>query len=522
MNNRGPIDRRRRLGPDGAPRRHHVTGTGALLVTCVVLAACRAGGDGAVATGPAPSNSTVATVAADAAATTTAAPTTVPSGIAGGAGAAPNVLPAGPAPTDTGFLAPPMPGRPTRNSIVLNSLPAEAMSLTVEYGTAPDRLDRRTPPATVAGGQPVETVIDGLTGGTRYYYRVVRDGSPGAVRSFVTQAPPGDSFTFVAQGDSHPERAGKQFDEALYRKTLASEAAAQADFAIAIGDDFSVDTLKTVDATTVRNVYQRQRPWLGTVGVPWFLVNGNHEQASRANLDGTPDNVAVWAQNSRNSLFPQPAPDNFYRGDAEEVPHIGLLRDYYAFTWGDALFVIIDPYWHSPQAVDNSFGDKSGKTRDPWEATLGETQYRWLTETLRSSTATHKFVFAHHVNGTGRGGVELAGTYEWGNAAQYPAKRPGWPTTIHQLFVETGVTIFFQGHDHIYVHQELDGVTYQSLPEPANPFYSWENADAYDSGTELPNSGHVRVEVSRDVVTVSYVRTWLDRPDEVADRYEVR
>ena len=35
-----------------------------------------------------------------------------------------------------------------------------------------------------------------------------------------------------------------------------------------------------------------------------------------ANLDGTPDNVAVWAQTSRNAYYPQPAPDVFYTGDA--------------------------------------------------------------------------------------------------------------------------------------------------------------------------------------------------------------
>jgi len=83
------------------------------------------------------------------------------------------------------------------------------------------------------------------------------------------------------------------------------------------------------------------------------------------------------------------------------------------------------------------------------------------------------------------------------------------------------VTIFFQGHDHIFVRQELDGVVYQTLPEPANPFYSWENADAYQSGDKFPNSGHVRVTVAPDGVTVDYVRSYLDKPDEIAFTYTV-
>jgi hypothetical protein len=76
-------------------------------------------------------------------------------------------------------------------------------------------------------------------------------------------------------------------------------------------------------------------------------VNGNHEQAARYLLDGTPDNVAVWAQNARNAYYAEPAPDGvFYTGNVEQIPFInGPLRNYYAWTWGNALFVVIDPYW---------------------------------------------------------------------------------------------------------------------------------------------------------------------------------
>ena len=42
-----------------------------------------------------------------------------------------------------------------------------------------------------------------------------------------------------------------------------------------------------------------------------------------------------------------------------------------------------------------------------------------------------------------------------------------------------GVTIFFQGHDHLFAHQQLDGVTYQALPNPADYTYSAFNSDAY-------------------------------------------
>jgi hypothetical protein len=284
-----------------------------------------------------------------------------------------------------------------------------------------------------------------------------------------------------------------------------------------------VDALKDVNAETVKDVYIYQRQFLGMVEKPLFLVNGNHEQASLANLNGTDQNVAVWAQTARNSYFSLPAPDNFYSGDIESNQTIGLLRDYYAFSWGDALFIFIDPYWHSTQAVDNSFGSKhdQNKKRDIWNSTLGDTQYRWFRHTLENSKAKYKFVFAHHVNGTGRGGIELADSSEWGDAAQLAAHRPGWEKTIHRLMVDNHVTVFFQGHDHLFARQEKDGIIYQTMPEPANPNYTVENSNAYKSGDIFPNSGHVRVTVSNDGVIVDYIRSYLDRSDELAYTYTV-
>lgn len=424
-----------------------------------------------------------------------------------------NAGPQGPAP----FLAPEVLGRPTDHSVTVNVVPTEELEIYLEYGAAPGVYTGRTPAESHPGGRPFEVTLDGLHPDTRFYYRL-RYRQPGATgfmageeQSFYTQRAPGSTFTFDIQGDSHPERVRKQFDSNLYTRALLNAAADQPDFYMTIGDDFSVDTLKIVNADTVAQLYANQRQYLGLVGAPVFLVNGNHEQAALANLNGTPDNVAVWAQTARHAYYPQPAPDGFYTGDAEPVEFIGLLRDYYAFTWGDALFVVIDPYWHSPQTVDNPFGvDRDEKkTRDLWNITLGEAQYQWLKRTLETSTARFKFVFAHHVNGTGRGGIELAYSYEWGNAAQLAAHRPGWDKPIHQLMADNDVTIFFQGHDHIFARQELDGVIYQTLPEPANPFYTYENADAFRSGDKFPNSGHVRVTVSPERVTVDYIRAFL-------------
>ena len=430
-------------------------------------------------------------------------------------------------------------GRPTDRAVTLNVLAGDSREGFVEYGTAAGRYGEHSGTVSLPAGTPVEVALGGLEPDTAYFYRLrwrkpgEKDLAAGQEHRFHTQRAPGSTFTFEIQGDSHPERA-HQHDPALYAQTLVAAAADRPDFYMTIGDDFSVDTLRTVNAEAVGKIYLNQRLFLALVGhsSPVFLVNGNHEQAAACNLDGTPDNVAVWAQTARNRYFPQPAPDGFYTGDPEPVEFIGLLRDYYAWTWGDALFVVIDPYWHSPKPVDNVFGG-GGKSRDMWAITLGDAQYEWLKRTLDESKAKYRFVFAHHVLGTGRGGIEEADLYEWGGKNkrgewEFDRMRPGWKLPVHQLMVKSGVTIFFQGHDHIFVRQELDGVVYQTLPEPADPNYALYNREAYRTGDALPNSGRVRVTVSPEKVSVDYLRSYLpkdataEHPDgEVAFHYEI-
>ena len=103
-------------------------------------------------------------------------------------------------------------------------------------------------------------------------------------------------------------------------------------------------------------------------------------------------------------------------------------------------------------------------------------------------------MFAHHVLGTGRGAIEVAGDFEWGGRNQngswgFSENRRGWALPIHQLMAANHVTIFFQGHDHLFARQELDGVVCQELPNPADDTYSAFNEGAYTTGDTLPNAG---------------------------------
>ena len=429
-------------------------------------------------------------------------------------------------------------GRPTDNSIVINALAGTNLTAYFEYGTQAGLYTAVTSATHLTAGQPVEVVLSPLQPNTRYYYRLRYQAAgavtflAGAEHTFMTQRAPGSTFTFCIHGDSHPERTNNMYNPDFYALTLGTAAADQPDFYLTVGDDFSVDNIPTnqLTQTSVSYRYALQRQYLPIVAssAALFLVNGNHEQASLANLNNTNSvalgatnagvtysNVAVWAQNARNLYFPSPAPDGFYTGNTNPVPGIGLLRNYYAWTWGDALFVTIDPYWSSPTYVDNALGQLTHPTNNKWDVTHGDAQYEWLKTTLEQSAAKYKFVFAHHVMGTGRGGVEVASAYEWGGQNPdgtwgFATNRPAWVAPLHQLMVSNHVTIFFLGHDHIFVRQQMDNVTYQSLPNPADPNYSLFNSDAYTNYLyKTNNSGYTRVTVSPEQVWVEYVRTIL-------------
>ena len=46
-------------------------------------------------------------------------------------------------------------------------------------------------------------------------------------------------------------------------------------------------------------------------------------------------------------------------------------------------------------------GQLAANNRDWWALTLGDAQYHWFKRTLETSKAKYKFVFAHHVMGSG-------------------------------------------------------------------------------------------------------------------------
>lgn len=387
--------------------------------------------------------------------------------------------------------------------------------------------ESRSAPATLQAGEPLEVVVEGLQPDADYRWKLsfTAAGAAGAVDSseyrWQTARRAGSTFTFTIQADSHLD---ENSDLAIYRRTLDNVPLSMPDFHIDLGDTFMTEkhsapltavVSPAASASVVNARYIQERGHFARIGhsVPIFLVNGNHDAELGWAYNGQADSLPIWATQARKRYFLNPLPGAFYSGDLNVEPYTGERAAWYAWRWGDAQFIVLDPFWNS----------RATANRDPWNITLGERQYRWLEGVLQAKTATHTFVFIHNLvggstEGQMRGGAEAAPLFEWGGrnadgSAGFAAKRPGWSAPIHDLLVRHKVTAVFHGHDHFYAHQVLDGVVYQLVPQPSarnsNNGAQLAADYRYLAGTFLASSGYLRVTVSPSGVTSEYVRTWL-------------
>jgi len=415
--------------------------------------------------------------------------------------------------------------RPQKISVTLSALAYHDAEGGVAYGTQPGIYTNQTPLRPLKAGIPVEFILSPLQPDTKYFYHLHLHcaGSSAFTNSpefaFHTARPAGSSFTFTMTADAHLD---EHTSAEVYLQTLANIRADAPDFHIDLGNLFMTDKHATRDEAARQ--YLAQRFYLGQIcsSVPLFLALGVHDGESSRYDDGSPDRLAAWSNAIRKKYFSNPQPDNFYTGDSTLRAPNGLLQNYYAWTWGDALFMVLDPYRYSLRS--------GGRNNNGWAWSFGREQYDWLARTLATSRAKFKFVFLHNLlcgDQASRGGVEIAGFNEWGGknldgTEGFAQHRPGWPMPIHQLLLRNHVTAVFKAHDNFYARQELDGILYLMVPQPSfvgnDRIRDLENY-GYKQGTFLGNAGHVRVTVSAEKVFVDYVKS--SPKITVADHYVI-
>jgi hypothetical protein len=308
--------------------------------------------------------------------------------------------------------------RPGDDSIDLSVwAPSRGFDFQVKWGADQEDLSLSNEWTSVDFDEAVTVTLSGLSPSNQYYYQVVwQDGDTSAtseIHSFRTQRAPGEDFTFVMQADSHIGDYNGLFNFVIYNSGVKDMTQWDADFLIDLGD--TIMTEKYAESMEdARELARAQRNILGvaTSGLPFFLTLGNHE-GERSETD----DFTVWDLAARQEYFPAPTrEDSFFVADPTSD-----RGSHYAWEWGDALFITLDMLFNS---VDTGTG---------WDVSLGYEQYVWMTETLESSTAKFKFVFAHApVGGFGstRGGARTADFFEMGGFSgdgtyEFDTRRPG-------------------------------------------------------------------------------------------------
>jgi len=376
-------------------------------------------------------------------------------------------------------------GDVSSSSFTVTITSSAAVRAYIEYGYSKSSIAGKTQSITIAKGSTQAVTVSNLKANSLIYYRVkYAIGTSLNYASLTQQSLKTASIqtissnTFAIQADPHMDEnsSGEVYDGTLKQIVAASPA-----FLMDLGDIFMVDKLQSKTEANIRARFELMKGYYQKLGnVPLKICLGNH--------DGELGYSSFNTKNYRKEYFPEQTGD----------------LAYYSFTGPDQLHVVLDPFTYTmknPTAVG-------------WEWTLGKTQYDWLVETLKNSKEKHKFIYIHHLlvgDPQSRGGVEIAMKNEWGGKNNdgtfgFDANRPGWGRPIHQLLLDYKVGFVFKGHDHLYVKQELDGIIYQTVPQPSHPGDKINVSQyGYISGKGVGGSGFLKVSTSGNQAKVDFI-----------------
>jgi len=420
--------------------------------------------------------------------------------------------------------------QPTSNSIGFRLLSDFASTVSIIWAEEGTNSLQRTDPLKLTPSKPSKLLLlSNLKMSTRYTYQLFYENSVdcggyySATGFFHTQRSFGEDFTFAIIADTHFGDLDGGYDAGIFAQTRTNmvsmaHSSPGYDFVFDLGDTFMGEKLEPPVSTLYKlyeDVFKEISPL--ACSAPLFLINGNHDGEIGGNLPKKgvqiESSLPVTFARLRNTYFSNPAPGNFYSGNKEiAFKSVGLLKNYYAWNWGNSFFAVLDPYWNTLTHVHDT----------PWEWTLGKNQYDWLNEALEHSPSTLKFIFTHQLVGGvfgtklgfGGGGDESFLKYfEWGGLDHltgeyaFGINRPGWEHgPIHEIFVRNKVSVVFRGHDHLYHLGQLDGIFYNTLPKTSAKEFGksgWIERGYASAESVLLTSGHTEVQVSQTNAVVS-------------------
>lgn len=386
-----------------------------------------------------------------------------------------------------------------------------------------------TSSALTTAGQGFELTATGLSAGTQYFYRLEWTddngttwyGFPIGDSTCKTRATSGD-VNWVAFSDCHcTVGAGGQLPSDLgwnadivyekdtnplavnqttgYRNRFAAGWTAQTikdstppDFIVWMGDNCHPDNdpgASTSDTTSYK--WQQYRSMLVFYAQiicrqANFYVLGNHEGECgfHQSADSGTHAMQKQAWNVRVNAIANPTSSTYSQGGEagnSSADWVGTadtallhstttpLQNYYGFTWGDVLFVVLDTWRYSDVG-----GDDSAYRDEPGQYAIGATQSSWLQGVLKASGESKKVILAHSlVGGVSVGQVQTTGFYSRGSGSDINHTEPynslgvdesPAEISLHALARAYGVTLYCKGHDHKYCRSVRNGVHYVTCP----------------------------------------------------------
>ena len=342
--------------------------------------------------------------------------------------------------------------------------------------------------------------LNDLSPATRYEYQILARTASGdefveaTSGAFITQRKEKATYTAVLITDPHTGTFAENTEPVqTLDKVIANAALENAEFVLALGDNVAwrgsreFPQMETNGAVAAYAMYRRHIGPLSR-NCPHFGIIGNWAGESGK----FPEESIQMVADVRKAFLPNPDHQTYSQGGNER-------EDYYAFSWGGVLFVMLNIQTYSkpsnPDEMDSLSSDIS--SIDDW--TLGAKQMEWFEKTLQNATEQFRFVCMHHPAG-GNAGNPHDTLYGRGGARAW---NTGEHLKIHEMMKAHKVQIFFYGHDHVFVDDIVDGIHYTLPGSCGAPWKFTKEETGYEKF--WPDSGHARLNVTPEKATVTFI-----------------
>lgn len=336
-------------------------------------------------------------------------------------------------------------------------------NVVVDYGLSPGVYS-----STInSSGLPIhEIALVSLPQASTVYYRVTMTNSSNPAdtatlteKSFKTARPEGDSFGYAVFGDNRPP-SDTVIQPAVFGTIVGQMASEGLDLALSLGDIiYGVGSDSTSRALDKYDGFFAVTTQL-TERVPLYTVVGNHEVINYAN--------SRTAYQQSFSLPTNNGADAAIYGE-----------EYYSFDNGDTHFIALCT------EIPGQAGLITGNQLNWLEQDLAATDKNWIVAYMHRPLFSGLHIFDPWMN--------LLDPVGQQNKQE-----------LHALFLENGVDVVFEGHEHHYQHHEEDGIHYVISGGAGSPLSAPTMSDPGDI-FGASTYEHVKVAETATTMTVTAI-----------------